>query len=168
MKVLVLVIVAEMLLGAFAKTKNNNNNVAYARAHARRGQELGYNAVSLLRSTPRKPSINKFPKDWPAFVSQWNANDLESFINSNTKDWDDTALTQRFSKWHRGIKGLRKFKQRYDYIDDVEAAGKLEEMRGILKISLSTHVTQLFLQDGDVKRRVRLIHSKNHNSDSSD
>ena len=108
---------------------NNNNEISYAIAHARQGHELGYNAITILRATLRKPAIDAFPKNWPDFVSQWNLNDLDSFVNCNKQDWDSPALVQRYSKWQRAIKAYRCFKERYDYVEDIEAAGKLEEDR---------------------------------------
>jgi hypothetical protein len=141
---------------------------SHATAHARRGEELGYNAVQMLRPSPRLPSIKGFPKDWPAFLAEWNNNDLESFINSIKSDWKDDTLVQRFTKRHRGIKELRKFMINHHYHDEAEAAMELENIRGSIKKSLSTHIMQLFLSNGDIKRRVRLIKSKQHRANNSD
>jgi hypothetical protein len=145
--------------------------VSFATAHARRAQEMGYDAVGMLRSTPRTPAIDKFPKDWPAFLAEWQNNDLDAFKNSNKAEWGCTALTQKYVKRSRGIKVLRKFMLEYKCHDEVEAAGKLETFRDIKKVSLSTHIMQLFSSDGDVKRRIRIVKSamniaNNSNTDS--
>ena len=142
--------------------------VSFATAHARRAQELGYNAVGMLRSTPRTPAIDAFPRDWPGFLSEWQNNDLDSFAKSNKAEWGCTRLTQKYVKRSRGMKVLRKFMVQYKCHDEVEAAGKLETFRDIKKVSLSTHITQLFLTDGDVKRRIRIIKSKVHRANNSD
>ena len=147
---------------------NDVLGVSHATAHARRGEELGYNPVQMLRSTPRLPSILGFPKDWPAFLAEWNNNDFESFINSIKADWKDEKLVQRFVKRHRGIKVLRKFMKDHHYHDEAEAALELENIRGSVKKSLSSHMTQIFLLDGDVKRRIRLIKCKVHRANNSD
>lgn len=82
--------------------------------------------------------------------------------------WNSSRLTQRFVKRHRGIKCIRRFQQQHNYHDEVEAAGRLEEIRINLRISLSKHITDLFLTDGDVRRRVRLYRNREQAANDSD
>jgi hypothetical protein len=142
-------------------------SVSYATKQARRGQALGYNGLQMLRGSPRTPSIvGRFPETWSSLLGNWKNNDYESFVNMNPRLWDNSALTQRFVKRHRAIKMLRKFKQKYNCHDDIEAAGKLDEMLlSILKISLTKHVNQLFESDGMVKRREKK--RKNNDNDNN-
>jgi hypothetical protein len=86
----------------------------------------------------------------------------------NPRIWDNTALTERFVKRHRAIKMLRKFKQQYNYPDDIEAASKLDEMLlSINKISLTKHVNLLFQSDCMVKRRERKSKNNDNNNDNN-
>ena len=135
-----------------------------ATAHARHAQDLGLNQVTMLRHTPRSPVMSeKLPLNWVALESEWRINKLDSFVNMESKLWDDNKLTQRFYKRHRGIKMIRKFKKEHHYIDDAEAAGKLELVRDVVKRSLSSHMAELFKYDNDIKRRVRTRKSRPDN-----
>ena len=135
-----------------------------ATAHARHAQDLCLNQVTMLRHTPRSPVISeKFPLNWPALESEWRINKLDSFVNMKSKLWDDGKLTQRFAKRHRGIKMLRKFRKEHHYFDDAEAAGKLEQVRDVVKKSLSAHMADLFNNCNDITRRVRTRKSRPDN-----
>jgi hypothetical protein len=142
-------------------------SVSYATNHVRRGQRMGYHALELLRGAPRTLIVDdKFPETWPDLVGEWRVNDLESFIKMNPKLWNSTALTQRYIKRHRAMKVLRKFRSEKKYHDDIEAAGKLEEVRYIEKISLTKHLYLLFQHDNQVKRRVRTAKVNNNNENN--
>lgn len=141
---------------------------SYSTRNANIARDLGVNALGLLRNEPRVPVLVDFPRDWPAFLADWNLNDLQSFIGVSTREWNSSRLTQRFVKRHRGIKCIRRFQQQHNYHDEVEAAGRLEEIRINLRISLSKHITDLFLTDGDVRRRVRLYRNREQAANDSD